>query len=139
MTDDEFEAMDLRIRRHFARPETAARQAAEHFAARREAARRASEPPPLDTVPAPEHLPNCVARYRCPRRCGWWHDESTDPGPLRLILPAKPGADPAASHLRDLVDLDELSAALSLNAESRLLALRARVAAALDAHYAEAH
>ncbi|MGC0418363.1 hypothetical protein [Embleya sp. AB8] len=138
MTDDEFDDMD-RIREHFARPGAAARETAEYLAARREAARRASRPPPLDIVPAPEFPRFGVARYSCPRRCGWWHDEPTDPGPTRLILPTKPGADPEASRLADLVDLDEPGAAISLDSESRLLALRSRVAAAIEEHYARAH
>jgi hypothetical protein len=120
-SDDDLEAL---LREHFARPEVAARLDADYWAAVEAHRRRAPEPPPASTVPMPDFPGFCVARYRCPRGCGWFHDESTDVGPSAMILPADP---------------QEMDAMLSLNAEARALAYRQRVEAAIAAHYAEAH
>ncbi|MFD9903895.1 hypothetical protein [Streptomyces sp. NPDC059063] len=89
-------------------------------------ARRAPEPPPATTMPAPEFPHAGTARYRCPRGCGWWHDESTDPGPAAVILPA--GATG-----------DDVGTMLSMNAHAQGLAYQARVEGALARHYAERH
>lgn len=123
--------LDARIREHFAKPEVLARTAAELLADQRAAARQAEEPPPLTSIPAPEFpvglgIGRGVARFHCPRRCGWFHDEPTDPGPARLILPA--GA--------STQDVDEL---LTLNAEARAMSLEMRVETAIGSHYATAH
>lgn len=139
MTDDDAAELDALTRERFARPEARARMFAEDMALRREAARRTAEPPPVTIIPMPEFPRFGVARFACPRGCGWGHEEPTDPGPTRLILSAKPGADPGASRLADLVDLDEMSAAMTLEAESRQLAFRARVSAAIEDHYTRMH
>lgn len=113
-----------RVQDHFARPDVVARLDAEYRAAVQAGRDRAAEPPPATTIPTPQFLPGCVARYQCPRGCGWWHDESTDPGPPTLLLPRDP---------------QELDAMLSLNAEARGLAYQARVEEAIARHYAAAH
>ncbi|WNI20371.1 hypothetical protein [Actinacidiphila sp. ITFR-21] len=125
MNDDDFDAL---TREHFARPEIAAQMTADLLAARRAAER--PEPPPVTTMPMPEFLrtriAGQIARYRCPRGCGWFHDEPTDPGPLGLIVAIEPGQ-------------DSIGEMISLNAEARSLAYQARVEAAIDEHYAESH
>lgn len=130
MTDD-LEELDARIRAHFTRPDIAARTRDDLVTALRDAARRATEPPPVATVSAPEfhHEPGTgpiTARFPCPRACGWWHEEPTDPGPSPLIVAIEPGC-------------DNIGEMINLNAEARALALRARVENAVARHYAEAH
>ncbi|MFF3730398.1 hypothetical protein ACFYXM_08795 [Streptomyces sp. NPDC002476] len=115
---------DALIREYFARPEVAARTTAELLAARKAAER--PEPPLATAVPAPEFPTFGIARYHCPRQCGWWHDEPTDPGPSALII----SADQAGADVGTM---------LSLNAKARLLALHGRVERAIGEHYAAAH
>lgn len=122
MTDDEADQLDRMARAYFARPEVAAKTTADYMAARN----RAPEPPPATTIPMPEFPHRGVARFRCPRGCGWFHDEPTDPGPLSLIVPAGCGPDVIADTI-------------SLNAEARHLTQRDRIEAALSEHYEQAH
>ncbi|MFI1485809.1 hypothetical protein [Streptomyces sp. NPDC020747] len=95
-----------------------------------EDARRAAEqapPPPPSTIPMPDFRPGCIARFRCPLECGWHHDESTDPGPMGpLLLPANFTA-------------DDLSAAMSSQAEVRGNNFRLRVELAISEHFDAAH
>ena len=129
MTDEEAAVLDAQIREHFARPEVAAQTMADLLAAR-QAAERPPEPPPVTTMPMPEFLRTRIAgqtaRYRCPRGCGWFHDEPTDPGSLGLIVAIEPGR-------------DSIGEMISLNAEARSLAYQARVEAAISEHYAGSH
>jgi hypothetical protein len=67
-----------------------------------------------------------TARYHCPRGCGWWHDEPTDPGPKPLRVPV------------DFTPAD-LSAAITANAEAQGRALCARVEQALAEHLRSHH
>jgi hypothetical protein len=84
-------------------------------------------PPPPSTIPQPEFLPGCIARFHCPLACGWHHDESTDPGPMGpLLLPA------------DFTSVN-LSAALTSEAEIRGNGLRLRIEQAIAEHFTEAH
>lgn len=122
MNDDEANQLDQMIREHFARPDVAAKETADYLAARS----RAPELPPATTIPMPEFPRWGVARFRCPRGCGWFHDEPTDPGPQPLIIPVDGGPDDA-------------TAMLSLNAEARHLVQRDRIEAALSEHYGTAH
>ena len=85
MTDDEANQLDQMIREHFARPDVAAKETADDPAARS----RAPELPPATTIPYARRFPRWgVARFRCPRGCGWFHDEPTDPGPSRSSSPS---------------------------------------------------
>jgi hypothetical protein len=81
-------------------------------------------------VPQPEivypALFTVVARFHCPLGCGWWHDEPADPGAMSLILPV------GYTH-------EDVSSALSLNAEARELVLHNRVEQALSEHYRVQH
>jgi hypothetical protein len=122
VTDDEADQLDQMARAYFARPDVAAKESAGYLAARQ----RAPEPPPATTIPMPEFPRRGVARFRCPRGCGWFHDEPTDPGPQPLIVPAGAGPDVIADMI-------------SLNAEARRLAQQDRIEAALRGHYEQAH
>lgn len=130
---DPYADLDALIRRHFDRPEVAAQTTAEMLAARRAAEN--PTPPPATVIPIPDFPALGVARYHCQRRCGWWHDEPTDPGPLGVIL-SQYEADRIDSAREFGADLAEM---LSLNAAARSLAYQARVEAAITAHYAQAH
>lgn len=79
-------------------------------------------PPPPSIIPYPEFPRFGVARWSCPRGCGWGYEEPTDPGPHRLILP-----------------LDDIDGMLSLNAEAARLSRQARVEKAISDHYAAEH
>ncbi|WP_458089559.1 hypothetical protein [Streptomyces malaysiensis] len=92
--------------------------------ARREAEQ--TPPPPLSLIPQPDLLPGGIARFRCPLGCGWWHDENPGLESSRLILPVG-------------FTRQDLSDALSLNAEASGLALRDRVERAIVQHYRERH
>lgn len=95
-----------------------------------EDARHASEkapPPPPSTIPTPDFLPGCIARFHCPLGCGWHHDETTDPGPMGpLLLPAN-------------FTTDDLSAAMSSQAEVRGNNFRLRVELAIAGHFDAVH
>lgn len=95
------------------------------------AALRSAEPQPEpDVVPVPEFVPGGIVRFRCAHGCGWHHDEN--PGldaatePYRFRLPD----DPTSA---------DISAALTEAADSRALAVRTRVEAAIVDHYREEH
>lgn len=92
--------------------------------ARREAEK--ASPPPPSVIPQPEFVRvgplSSVARFHCPRGCGWWHDEPTDTGPGPLIIPA-----------------DDIEGTITLDAELRGLAMRDRIEQAITGHYAERH
>jgi hypothetical protein len=125
MADPLPEDLDALIRDHFARPEVAAQEAAA-LAAAMQTAQRAPEPHPATPMPVPEFPRFGVARYHCPRRCGWFHEEPTDPGPTRLIVAFDPGG-------------EGVGEVITFNAEARALAFRERVEGAIAAHYAAAH
>lgn len=68
-----------------------------------------------------------VARYACPRGCGWSHDEPTDDGaPLRIVVPADPTP-------------DDVTAAITAHAAARAKQQRARIEKAITDHLADAH
>jgi hypothetical protein len=91
--------------------------------------------PPEDVIPAPTFPRDparpswaCpVARYACPRGCGWFHDEPTDDGaPLRIVVPADPTP-------------DDVATAITARADARAEQLRARIQEAVTGHLADAH
>jgi hypothetical protein len=81
-------------------------------------------------VPHPEVVRrrpfDIVARYHCSLGCGWWHDESADPGPVSLILPIG-------------YTMKDVDAMLTLNAEARDLAIYSQVEQAISAHFRDQH
>lgn len=92
-------------------------------------ARREAEqaPPPPTTIPQPDFPSFGVARFHCPLDCGWHHDEHPGLEPTGpLLLPA--GFTP-----------DDLSAALSSQAEVSSKNFRLRVEQAIADHFTEAH
>lgn len=92
--------------------------------------RRAAEqapPPPPSTIPAPDFAPGGVVRFHCPLDCGWRHDENPglEPmGPLLLPVDFTP---------------DDLSAAITSQAEVSGNNFRLRVEQAIADHFTEAH
>ena len=93
--------------------------------ARREAEQ--APPPPPTTIPTPDFPSFGVVRFRCPLDCGWHHDENPGLEPMGpLLLPA------------DFTP-DDLSAALSSQAEVRHNNFRLRVEQSIADHFAEAH
>ncbi|MEV4783951.1 hypothetical protein AB0K53_00605 [Streptomyces tuirus] len=92
--------------------------------AREEERRR---PPLVTTLPAPDFVPGGIARFHCALRCGWYHDEAPGLEPMGLVrVPV--GFTP-----------EELSAAISAQAEARAEQFRRRVESAIAAHFASAH
>lgn len=90
-------------------------------------------PPPQSLLPSPQfpyglRHPNAGAvRWNCPRGCGWWHEENPGrelPGPLRL---------PAGFTSEDV------SEAITRQAQERSEALQRRVEDAITEHYTTAH
>lgn len=93
--------------------------------ARREAEQ--TPPPPPSTIPTPDFPSFGVVRFRCPLDCGWFHDEHPgleSMGPL--LLPAG-------------FTSDDLSAAISSQAEARGNNFRLRVEQSIADHFTEAH
>ena len=93
----------------------------------------AAPPPPPSLIPAPEYPYGLrsaragTARFSCPLGCGWYHEENPgaeQPGPIRLPAEFTP---------------DDLSAAITAQANARGEEMHARVEEAITAHYAEAH
>lgn len=94
--------------------------------ARREAAQT---PPLVTTIPTPDFPKpfGGVVRFHCPLGCGWHHDEhpGLEPmGPLRLPADFTP---------------DDLSAAITSQAEVRGNDFRLRVEQVIAVHFDEAH
>ncbi|MFG2679198.1 hypothetical protein [Streptomyces sp. NPDC048392] len=80
-----------------------------------------------------------IARFRCPRDCGWTHDEFTDPGPIPPVrLPARAKGSTLAEVLSSTTE-EEISAAIGAAAEERAHAHRARLEQAYAAHYELVH
>lgn len=101
------------------------------------AARRAAEsaPPPEPTIVPEPTFPYPIgtgrggtARFSCPLRCPWYHEEN-------------PGAEPGGWSIQLPADFtpDDISAAITTQATARAEKLRARVEAALTEHYERAH
>ncbi|NRQ31297.1 hypothetical protein HII36_05520 [Nonomuraea sp. NN258] len=99
--------------------------------AQQEAAK--APPPPPTVIPEPEfpyppqHALGGVVRFRCPFGCPWYHDEN--PGaeaPGRFMLPA------------DFTQ-EDVTSAISLEAEARRNALLVRVERAITVHLAVDH
>lgn len=93
-------------------------------------------PPP--SFPTQQNLIG-IARFRCPRDCGWTHDESPDLDPLPPVrLPARTKGSTLAEVLSSTT-AEELSAAIGAAAEERARTFRARLEQAYAAHYDLAH
>lgn len=93
-------------------------------------ARRAAEqapPPPPSTIPAPDFAPGGIVRFHCPLDCGWHHDENPGLKPMGPLLLA---AD---------FTTEDLSAAISSQAEVRGNNFRLRIERAIAVHFAETH
>ncbi|WTW95440.1 hypothetical protein OG216_19555 [Streptomycetaceae bacterium NBC_01309] len=93
---------------------------------------RDPEPPQATVIPMPDLSSPGIARFPCPRRCGWSHHEPTDPGPSRLIV----AIDPTGAWQGEGRELGEM---ISLNAEARFLAQRAHIEAAIADHCLNSH
>ena len=86
-------------------------------------------PPPPTTIPTPDFPKPLggVVRFRCPLDCGWFHDEHPGLEPMGpLLLPA------------DFTG-DDLSAALSSQAEVSSNNFRLRVEHAISEHFDAVH
>lgn len=83
--------------------------------------------PPPQFPYGPRHPDAGAVRWNCPLGCGWWHEENPGrelPGPLRL---------PAG------LTSEDVSEAVSRQAQERSEALRQRVEDAITEHYGTAH
>ncbi|MGW1744616.1 hypothetical protein ACWCRD_03150 [Streptomyces sp. NPDC002092] len=86
-------------------------------------------PPAVTTIPQPDFpIPfGGVARFHCPLDCGWRHDEGPDVEPMGpLLLPAG-------------FTSDDVSAAISAQADVRANNFRLRVELAISEHFDAAH
>lgn len=83
--------------------------------------------PTFPRDPARPWLACSVARYACPRGCGWFHDEPTDDQtPIRLVMPADPTP-------------DDITAAITAHANDRADRTRRRIEAAITEHFDGVH
>lgn len=93
--------------------------------ARREAEQ--APPPPPTTIPQPDFPSFGVVRFQCHLDCGWHHEEQPGLEPMGpLLLPAN-------------FTSDDLSAAISSQAEVSANAFRLRVEQAISDHFDAAH
>lgn len=87
-------------------------------------------PPTATTIPQPDFpVPlGGIVRFHCPLGCGWHHDEDPGAEPMEslLLLPAN-------------FTSDDVSAAISSQADVRVNNFRLRVELAISEHFDAAH